>query len=127
MVALAAGIPAALGTRVLGGSRAPLTSGFGFNRSDFEPFLNSQFRVHAGPGRTVEMSLVKITDLRRAVNKREREAFSLLFKGPAGSVSLPQETYLFEHRQMGKMNLFMVPALRKKQRGHYEVIVNRIQ
>jgi hypothetical protein len=121
MLALFTSVPAGFATTVLG---RDTRIRFDFRQADFEPCLNSTFRVHTGLGSTVELKLVKITDLRRAINKEEREAFSLLFESPTAA-KLPQDTYLFEHRRLGQLSFFTVPVGRRKV-ARYEVIVNRI-
>ena len=127
MVALAASIP--------GG----VSKGFGLQletcrrhrallcRNLYLASLNTRFRIQI-KGSNVEMKLTKIDDLKRPrkgkAGASNREGFSLLFEGPHGII---QDSYRFEHDQMGKFDLLMVPVECRKTRGRtYEVIINRL-
>jgi len=55
----------------------------------------------------------------------QNEKFSLRFRGPAGAV-LDQDTHLFEHAELGRFAMFIVPV-GPQSPGHayYEAVFNR--
>lgn len=128
MVAFSAGIAACLGDTALAEitNLSPPKSRLNYSQSEFEACLNSNFYFHGG-GESVTMKLSEIADLKRAAGKRgrtSREAFSLMFEGPAG---VSQETYAVEHQRMGRFSLLVVPVVSKKNPGRrYEAIINRL-
>jgi uncharacterized protein DUF6916 len=127
MIALGAGVPAALAKTVLGTERGLTLANnlLKLKKSDFEALVNSKFRVHTAT-RSVDLTLATVTDLKRPVSKRNEEGFSLLFDGPT-ALRLRQETYLIEHKDLGKFRLLIVPVVSRKKRTHrYEIIINRI-
>jgi hypothetical protein len=94
--------------------------------------LGTAFVVHhGGSGPAVALELI---DARQQPPSRGgsadapdagHEKFSLRFRGPRRQ-ALPQRTYTFEHRQLGRFEMFIVPA--GAQAGanmHYEAIFNR--
>ncbi len=95
----------------------------------FKPHLGESFQVQ-GPGDDwQEMTLERIFDIAQRLQEeidpllytRKREPFNLWFKGPPGE-PLPQETYRFQHAELGEFALFLVPI--GAQPGHvvYEVV-----
>ncbi len=53
------------------------------------------------------------------------ERFSLMFCAPK-SAALPQNTYTFEHSQIGRFEMFIVPmGVKDETHGCYEAIFNR--
>jgi hypothetical protein len=92
---------------------------------DFEQFrrqVNTAFVLRTG-SQTVELVLAEAV----AVPTRTSgaEIFSLLFHGPAQS-PLTQDTYAFEHPNLGRLSIFIVPVGRPRTtHGHYEAIFNR--
>lgn len=54
------------------------------------------------------------------------EKFSLMFRG-SGSPALQQDTYIFDHSDMGRFAMFIVPVQVQNDRGHhYQAIFNRL-
>ncbi len=124
LAALATGVSVDLTRNVIAGERrcdlAPA-----LNKADFEAHLNSTFVVHAGREKSVELTLTSITDLKRPSDRRGRQGFSLLFRGPV-KTTLVQDTYLIEHNELGTFKLLMVPSVTRKNEPHYEIIINRL-
>ena len=71
----------------------------------FEPHLNSSFWVDRTPGWSQELVLTSVT---RRPSTPGTEQFTLLFVAPDGSV--PEGTWRVEHRALGELRLFLVPA-----------------
>jgi hypothetical protein len=94
------------------------------NLAAFRSNLNSQFQVHTA-SKNVTMNLIAVTDLRASATQRG-EAFSLLFETASGQ-PLSQGTYSFNGAQMGKFDLFMVPASNNGLTQRYEAHFNRLE
>jgi hypothetical protein len=98
----AAAVAAAVapGAAAAGAKQAPADTADGFER-----FLQSSFWVDRTPGWSQELVLT-------AVNRRPSapgsEQFTLVFRAPDGSV--PEGTWRVEHRALGELRLFLVPA-----------------
>lgn len=77
--------------------------------ADFEPLLETDFRLHLEGADEIVLRLAKATDL--AIEGRPhgpRRPFSLIFHGPA-ELRLPQAAYLFEHPELPSLRIFIVP------------------
>jgi hypothetical protein len=105
---------------------------FHFTRATFEPYLESDFRVTVGPYRTVNLTLVKVEDLRKRQTRQkgmpqtEGECFMLLFKA-SGELSDLQQTYVLQHEALGKFSLFLVEASEKGKAIYYSAIINHMR
>jgi hypothetical protein len=91
-------------------------------RSTFTPLIGRTFRL-AGPTGSATAELTEVGDLRGAP-AGEAERFSLLFRSTGGA-SLPQHTYAVSNRQLGSLDLFVVPVDRGARGQTYQAIVNR--
>jgi hypothetical protein len=96
----------------------------------FEQFrrqVNTAFVLRTG-SQTVELVLAEAAAVPAGTPGAEvpgLENFSLLFHGPAQS-PLTQDTYAFEHPNLGRLSIFIVPVGRPRTtQGHYEAIFNR--
>ncbi|MDM8550042.1 hypothetical protein QUF72_08200 [Desulfobacterales bacterium HSG2] len=80
--------------------------------SDFSPFLNQTFQVHAGLTEPVAAELIKVADRGWGMHDPEtakRRPFEIMFRFPAG-IHVPQKIYPIEHENMGTLNIFIVPV-----------------
>ena len=93
--------------------------------------LNTTFHVHAGEQGRLPLLLIRV-DVKEP-SPRENpnapdagfERFSLVFAGHRAD-SLPQETYFFEHPQIGRFELFIVAVISLDPARHkYEAVFNR--
>lgn len=121
LAAAAAGLmPAALAHQPLPNRRSPDELG----RSDFYRQLNTRFNVLAGP-RIVQLVLVRAAALPGLPPTAGEDSFSLLFHGPVESPLL-QETYLFDHPNLGQLPMFIVPVgPPPATHACYEAVFNR--
>ncbi len=103
------------------------------SRKDFAAQLNTAFRIHVAPGKSIEVTLTKLrVKAGRPFEPGQippgdagHERFSLLFSG-ARSERLEQETYTFDHETLGQFDCFIVPiGTRDPRRIYYEMICNR--
>lgn len=95
------------------------------DRKDYEAQLHTSFVVHWMSGvaeQTMEMVLDEVTDK----SNDKCSGFSLVFTSE-DKRCLQQSTYPFEHAELGRRNLFMVPIGRTSKGCEYEVIINRIK
>ena len=99
--------------------------------ADFASLLNAAFRVYSDPATMVELKLVEVlpalspgrADPSPAGVRGEN--FSIVFGGP-GDRLLPQGIYAFEHDQIGRFVLFIVPIGKDRERFRYEAVFNRL-
>lgn len=80
--------------------------------SDFSPYLNQTFRIHAGLSEPVEAELIKIAERGWGMHDPEtakRRPFEIMFRFPPG-INVPQKTYSIEHEGLGTLKIFIVPV-----------------
>jgi hypothetical protein len=88
----------------------------------FTPHVGGAFRLSTPDGTALTLTLYEAQSLaspgtRADGDRRTREPFRLLFRGPALPI-LPQRTYPLEHAALGRLELFIVPI----GPGQYEAI-----
>lgn len=113
-----------------GGSNAGRVSGPDpltyLKREHFEPFINAGFTISSDAGRTAVIRLNEAVDLKNEINDERGytgESYRLGFNA-ARKIDLAQGTYHFDHENLGRFSLFLVPVGGRGTR--YEAIVNRI-
>ena len=84
---------------------------------------NTKFQVHLDEKTNVEVELVEVSEVKLYP---QQEEFSLEFRGPL-NMFLGQGVRNFEHEQMGKFELFIVPVEQDAQGFYYEAVFNRIR
>jgi len=93
----------------------------------FAECVGSAFRIHPESGRPLDVELIEATALASRSGgsgaPSKREAFSILFRGPAEPV-LPQKIYTLEHAKLGRFELFLVPIGPDAGGMRYEAIFN---
>jgi hypothetical protein len=125
LLALVAGVPVTLAERAAALETAAPSVAFGLTKTAFLAQLNTTFLINEGSSK-VELKLIEVTDLPRRGASRQKEGFSLLFRGDHAT-ALKQNTYLIEHEKLGLFSFLIVPVLsRKKSALHYEAIINRL-
>jgi hypothetical protein len=94
----------------------------------FSEALDSVFRVHIGVSNSIEVKLVEARSGRTTgkVNSSgdHFESFSLIFNGPEDR-PIAQGAYSFEHGQIGRFDLFIVPIGKIEGVFQYEAVFNR--
>lgn len=96
-----------------------------YNKSTFEAYVNSDFRIFSHGRRETWLRLVLVEDFpTRESITAPNECFRLLFSGAAES-ALSQGTYSFDHAALGSFPLFIVPGKPLDGRVHYEAVFNR--
>lgn len=87
----------------------------------FDENINTKFCVNAENGESVELELVKVVEKKTAVV----ETISLIFKGTDENI-LNDNTYTFEHDEMGLFKLFISPYMHKEDSIYYDVIISKL-
>lgn len=90
-------------------------------REDFEPHLNTTFRLLYGGPEPLELELVEITGGDGAFE--HSYSFSLFFRG-GPHFNLRQHTFTLEHDQLGTLDIFLVPTSRDADGFRYEAVFN---
>lgn len=95
------------------------------------PCLNTRFRVGLDAAGFIELELVEVNVMNSpgqanpAAARPVQESFSLVFHGPDNRF-LPQRIYPFEHNQIGRFELFIVPIGKKPGSIEYQAVFNRL-
>lgn len=88
---------------------------------NFSQHMNSKFLIGIEGADAIELELVEAIDLG---STPQHEQFSIVFRGPNGRL-LPQAIYSFDHNELKKFDMFIVP-IRQNQNGiYYEAVFNR--
>lgn len=96
-----------------------------YSADNFSRNMNTKFTVKVESGEPVEIELVQVAVRQNEPNEQaQMERFSAFFSGPQ-SAFLPQQTYEFEHPDMGEMEIFLVPIGVDNKGYRYEAIFNR--
>jgi hypothetical protein len=95
----------------------------------FASQVNTNFRFRIKKVGWVDFSLIEAKDLKPVFAQGsaddETECFYLLFQGPA-ELPLTQETYTVKHPDLGKFQMFVVPADADNGGPKYEAQFNRL-
>jgi len=76
--------------------------------ADFASRVGTEFRVTTQPGSAIAMELVETAPLTASRSLAQRQAFSLIFRGPRNRL-LDQRIHTLEHDRLGRLGLFLVP------------------
>lgn len=90
-------------------------------KTDFDPYLNTNF-YFSDDNENVNLELVEIEDC----SSENVNGFSLLFKGPLDKL-YSQMIYPLEHKEMGKMEIFIVPVNKNNEGIYYQAIFTRLK
>ena len=125
LLALTAGIPAALTRAVLAETVVSPPSALELTMANFAAQLYTTFQIGQGSSK-VALKLIEVANLGPKQTSRGREAFLLSFRGD-NLTPLKQDVYHIEHEKLGRFALLVVPVVsRDKSAGAYEVIINRL-
>jgi hypothetical protein len=94
----------------------------GLTHEAFANCLNTTFRICLDDAANIEAQLIEVSE--HLVSPKQ-ERFSILFRAP-NEVLFGQGTRRFEHDQMGKFDLFLVPISRDEEGTCYEAVFNRL-
>ena len=75
----------------------------------FSTYVNETFTLHFEGMDSLSLELIEVSPLGAAPeNSTTRQAFSVIFRGPAEPI-LIQQIYNVVHAQLGELMLFLVP------------------
>ncbi|HLN97454.1 MAG TPA: hypothetical protein VK208_03130 [Pyrinomonadaceae bacterium] len=89
----------------------------------FTKHVDTKFNVPVDDNRNVELELAEVSELTEWPGQ---EQFAVVFRGP-NDVFLGQGTRSFEHDQMGRFELLIVPIRQDQQGYYYEAVFNRFR
>jgi hypothetical protein len=89
----------------------------------FSQNLNTKFQVPLDDSHSVELELTEISEHKKSARQEE---FAILFRG-AKELFLGQGLRPFEHDQIGKFELFLVPIRLDENGYYYEAVFNRFE
>ena len=130
MLGLASTLPISAASLALGqkaGVPSPTPAGDVLSRlkqEDFVRYINSSFSIRMSPTIVWKVDLYKVTE-NKAGTLQGLKNFSLFFRGSHDNF-LRQNTYNFEHPQLGKFSLFIGPAGTSGTLKQYEAVFNRL-
>jgi hypothetical protein len=78
------------------------------SRSDFAPWIGTEFRVTTEPGTAITIELVEASALTARAHLPRPEPFSLIFRG-VNCRPLDQRIHTLEHDRLGRLEIFLVP------------------
>lgn len=88
----------------------------------FEPCVGDTFAIVAGDA-SIELTLTEANKGPWQPHGGPETAFELMFRGPSDPV-LPQATYRLEHRELGALDIFIVPLERGNDGAVYQAVFN---
>ena len=130
MLGLASTLPISAASLALGqkaGVPSPAPAGDVLSRlkqEDFVRYLNTSFSIRMSPTIVWKVDLYKVTE-NKAGTLQGLKNFSIFFRGSHDNF-LRQNTYKFEHPQLGKFSLFIGPAGTSGTWKQYEAVFNRL-
>lgn len=131
MLGVAAAMPIGATTLALGqkaGPTAPAASAGDvlsrLKQEDFVRYLNTTFSIRLSTRIAWKVDLYKVTE-NKAGTLQGLKNFSIFFRGSHDNF-LRQNTYTFEHPQLGTFKLFIGPAGTSGTLKQYEAVFNRL-
>ena len=123
---------ASIARLVTTGSVTPERSPARMMRSSFLEHVGERFRIHLGFLKWARVRLTEVTDLTAKYSPArdgrtldtEGEVFSVVFSSPQSEL-FEQDTYMIEHGELGRFDLFIVPIDPDGGAARYEAIFNR--
>ncbi len=94
--------------------------------ADFEPLKGDRFELRLADTPPLELELVEASQVgelsaRQARELGKRLPFSLVFRGPA-ELELDQAIRTLSHRELGELELFLVPIDRGAEGSLFEAV-----
>jgi hypothetical protein len=93
-----------------------------FTPATFSELVGEPFRLLLDDGSALDLELVSVTPAPvHPGEAREREPFSVVFRGPTEPV-VPQRIYRLENERLGAFELFIVPVGPDESGMQYEAV-----
>jgi hypothetical protein len=87
-----------------------------FSIEMFTPLVGETFAILTDEASPVEVELISADAYKKGASQ-----FSIVFRGPPEPV-LPQRTYPIQHRELGRLELFIVPIGPDQMGMRYEAV-----
>ena len=97
--------------------------GASLQHEEFAAQLNKKFRVQVDETNAADLVLAEVSELKLLPGV---EQFSIVFRGPLETF-LGQGMREFEHDEMGRFQLFLVPINKHDDGFSYEAVFNRLR
>ena len=91
-----------------------------FDRDSFASVIGSSFALTSGDGKTVDLELIEVTELKQ---RPSQESFAAVFLLPEAYCA-EQGLYTVLHETLGELELFLVPIGLDGQRLKLEAVFN---
>lgn len=91
-------------------------------RDELAANLDSNFVMHLADGTTRTIKLAKVSDL---VSRPPQEQFSVIFQVPSDTPA-EQAIYKLVHKELGTIELFLVPVSRNDESTEFQAVFNRL-
>ena len=91
---------------------------------NFSKHFNTTFQIHYGVETPLDVKLIDIKEIGGESSSPDRKPFSLVFRSADRENYLIQQIYTFEHPEIGKLEIFIVPIGPDDQGMRYEAIFN---
>jgi hypothetical protein len=91
-------------------------------KQDFEKALNTEFVLHATPEQTYSITLIQV---HTSISSAVQDCFSLVFLAPQDAPR-EQATFKLEHKQLGTLEIFLVPVKLDARGLRLEAVFNRL-
>jgi hypothetical protein len=88
---------------------------------DFRNHLHQNIDIYFNPGIPVPVEILEVKNL-ELYSGLERKSFSILFRMNGEKGHYPQGTYLVEHPDLGRLDIFLVPIGADKEGMRYQSI-----
>ena len=133
MLGVVAALPLGATTLALGQKAGAPAAGSGVSagdvlsrlkQEDFVRYLNTSFSIRLSTKIAWKVELYRVTENKAGTLQRLKN-FSLYFRGSHDN-PLRQNTYRFEHPQLGAFDLFIGPAGTSGSLKLYEAVFNRL-
>ena len=93
----------------------------GMKREDFEPHLNTTFRLVRPDAEPLELVLEEVSG--GETYGQDSYGFSLVFRG-GPHFRLSQHIFTLEHDRLGTLDIFLVPISQDAEGFRYEAVFN---
>lgn len=91
-------------------------------KEDFDKHLNTEFKLQPEQHEPIKMELIETCDK----SNKDINGFSLTFLGKSETI-FPQRIYKILHKEMGEINMFIVPFKKDEKGIYYDAIFSRLK
>lgn len=93
------------------------------SEEEFRRHIETIFEANLKDGSTIDLKLIAVEHYGVGPERPDMERFSAIFLGPQ-DVRLQQGIYPLRHKEIGELNIFLVPIKADKNGLEYEAVFN---